>query len=126
LGFAALALKCFLQLLSAFPFIAAMAYGARNFIIAYLHLVLPGFISLISFGLVLHIKRDLLNKGFTMALQLFIFSLVTTESLLVLQAFSAYFNFALPHYQAWLFCFSCFFPLAAFLAWFLPVAKGLN
>jgi hypothetical protein len=126
LGFAALAFKCFLQLLSAFPFIADLAYGARNFIIAYLHLVLLGFISLFAFGLILHIKRELLNKGFTMALQLFIFSLVTTESLLVLQAFSSYFNFELPHYQAWLFSFSCFFPLAAFLAWFFPVAQRLN
>ncbi|MEN7546437.1 hypothetical protein AAG747_00870 [Rapidithrix thailandica] len=46
LAFAAFVLKTILQLLSAFPPIAQLAFSMRDFVIAYLHLVLIGVVSL--------------------------------------------------------------------------------
>ncbi len=48
--------KLVLQLLSSFPSIAELAYQNRNFIIAYLHLVLLGFVSVFIFGAILKLS----------------------------------------------------------------------
>jgi hypothetical protein len=107
--------KTVLQLLSAFPGIAQLAYQNRNFIIAYLHLVLLGFISLFVFVLLLKSKSlpdsPLLYKGILG----FVFAFVSTELLLVLQA-GGYLGF-LPNqiYLLLLFVLSICFPAGLFL-----------
>ena len=106
LALAAFVLKIVLQLLSAFPAVAYLAYQQRNFVIAYLHLVLLGFISLAVFGMTL--TR---NRWSTTGTALFLFSFVTTEMLLVLNASSGWLHFAMPYHLQLLFLCSITFPV---------------
>jgi hypothetical protein len=50
-AFAALLIKCVLQLLSGVPFLTELAYNSRDVVIAYLHLVLLGFVTALLFWL---------------------------------------------------------------------------
>jgi hypothetical protein len=102
--------KSVLQLLSTFPPIADLAYQNRNFIIAYLHLVLLGFISL--FVIVFLLSSKILPGSLLLynGIRCFGFAFLSTELLLVLQA-GGYLDF-LPSliYQRLLFALSIFFP----------------
>ena len=111
----AFVLKNILQLLSAFPVIAELAYQNRNFIIAYLHLVLVGFVSVFVLGAVLK-NSLLLNIRFPRGgFILFIFAFASTELLLVLQA-AGWLGFLSSHvYLQLVFGLSLFFP--ASLLW---------
>ena len=104
-SFIAFAVKIILQLFSALPSVALMAYQYRNFVIAYLHLVLLGFVSAFFFAQVFAFFKDV--KAVKLGLSFFVFSFVTTESLLVANAFSL----AIPYYTQLLLVFSFFFPL---------------
>ncbi len=104
-SFIAFAAKIILQLFSALPSVALMAYHYRNFVIAYLHLVLLGFISAFFFARVFAFFKDV--KAVKRGLSFFIFSFLTTESLLVANAFSL----VIPYYTQLLLVFSCFFPI---------------
>lgn len=80
----AFTLKVLLQATGAIPALAVTAYEVRNVVIAYLHLVLLGFISVAVFTEVLKgLKRQRL---FRCGVALFLFSFLTTEGLLLLQA----------------------------------------
>lgn len=109
LSLSALVLKSLLQVFSAFPAVAQLAYGQRNLVIAYLHLVLLGFVSVFVFSRLLP-----KNKSTMAGLGLFLFSFFTTESLLVLQATGASFFFSIPLYTEMLLGFSLFFPVGIF------------
>ena len=76
-------LKTVLQLFSAFPFFADMAYQRRNLVIAYLHLVLLGIVSLFVMAMVLRNGSRLFGKG----MLVFIVGFLLTEVLLVAGAF---------------------------------------
>ncbi len=104
-SFIAFAVKIVLQLFSALPSIALMAYQYRNFVIAYLHLVLLGFISTFFFAQVFAFLKDV--KAMKRGLSFFMFSFFTTELLLVANAFSL----AVPYYTQLLLVFSFFFPV---------------
>ena len=118
LSFFALAMKIGLQLLSAFPAIALMAYQNRNFVIAYLHLVLLGFISLFIFGIAL--RKNMVNR---IGVKAFLFSFITTELLLVINASSGLLHFDIPYFiQLLLFC-SLFFPVGVMLMLFSFVKR---
>jgi hypothetical protein len=104
-SFIAFAAKIILQLFSALPSVAFMAYQYRNFVIAYLHLVLLGFISAFFFAQVFAFFKDV--KAVKLGLSFFIFSFVTTELLLVANAFSL----AIPYFTQLLLVFSFFFPI---------------
>jgi hypothetical protein len=108
LSMGAFVVKNVLQLASAFPSVAALAYEHRNFVIAYLHLVLLGFVSLFAFGAILKACSALCSKGFKSGFLLFFVSFIITELLLVGQATGAVFNFPIPYYSFWLLLFSCF------------------
>ncbi|HEX2535419.1 MAG TPA: hypothetical protein VHK69_16855, partial [Chitinophagaceae bacterium] len=98
LAAAAFAAKLVLQAASAFPAVARLAYLQRNFVIAYLHLVLIGFVSLAVFALVLlhmPVRRSVLLSA---GLALFIGAFTATELLLVAQAF----GWMLPRYTEYL------------------------
>lgn len=105
-------LKLVLQLISAFPSIALLAYHNRNFVIAYLHLVLLGFISLFIFAAIFHQYNIQWNSQLKFVVVLFLFSFLATESLLVLQALGGVFSFSIPDYPLLMLCFSLFFPLS--------------
>lgn len=106
LSISAFAMKVVLQFASAFPQVAALAYEQRNFVIAYLHLVLLGFVSLFAFGGVIKhygIACTGLLKG---GLLLFLFALAATELLLILQGLLAYVYLPFLHYRALFLLFS--------------------
>ncbi|HYK55955.1 MAG TPA: hypothetical protein VEV15_05715 [Flavisolibacter sp.] len=104
-SFIAFAVKIVLQLFSALPSLALVAYQYRNFVIAYLHLVLLGFISTFFFAQVFAFLKDV--KAMKRGLSFFMFSFLTTELLLVANAFSL----AIPYYTQLLLVFSFFFPV---------------
>ena len=104
-SFVAFAAKIVLQLFSALPAVASMAYHYRNFVIAYLHLVLLGFVSAFFFAQVFAFFKDV--KAVKQGLFFFMFSFFSTELLLVANAFSL----AVPYYTQLLLVFSLFFPL---------------
>ena len=111
IAFIALFLKLVLQLLSAFPAIAAMAYQYRNFVIAYLHLVLLGFISVFAFAFIVKWYHMHWSRALKVGMALFFFSFCITESLLVMQALSGIKGFLIPNYPAVLLLCSIGFPL---------------
>ncbi|MFL5739144.1 MAG: hypothetical protein ACJ75B_02925 [Flavisolibacter sp.] len=112
LGMAAFVAKIILQTLSAIPAVADLAYQNRTFIIAYLHLVLLGFISLSGFSLMIRclLPTIILRIGIV----IFIFALFATESLLILQGMGSTIGSALFH-QWLLWSFTCLFPVSSFL-----------
>ena len=103
-----LCLKLFLQWLSALPVFNEWVHQ-RNVIVAYLHLVFLGCISMFVFFEVAASgrfgKRILTGVGF------FLISFVSTEILLVLPSFSV----SVPQYSRQLLIGSLFFPLGALL-----------
>ena len=105
-----LVLKNVLQLFSAVPAVALLAYHNRDFVIAYLHLVLLGFVSLYVF------ERTVQRNPYSRyGMAAFLLSFVTTETLLVLHAFSGLLRFDLPFYPLLLLLCSLFFPLGIVL-----------
>ncbi|MGZ3915126.1 MAG: hypothetical protein ACXVBN_00525 [Flavisolibacter sp.] len=111
--------KMILQFFSAFPGIAALAFHQRNFIIAYLHLVLLGFISGFIFFQVLYPFRN--ERGIRPGLALFYLSLISTELLLVANALSL----SIPYDTQWLAGLTFFFP--AGIAWMISgMTRGLQ
>jgi len=113
----AFVVKNVLQLLSAFPFIAQLAYQNRNFIIAYLHLVLLGFVSVFAFAAVLKSTSMSHSRLIYSGILFFLFAFVTTELLLVLQA-GGYLSVIQPAvYLQLVFGLSILFPLGLLLVW---------
>jgi hypothetical protein len=109
-----LCMKVTLQLMSGIPFIADLAYQHRNFIIAYLHTVLLGFISLFSFAFILHSNSAWVVR-FKPGIKLFIFSLVTTNGLLVMEALGECYHFYIPSFSILLLIATLFFPLSIWI-----------
>ena len=109
----ALLVKSLLQLLSALPFVAQLAYQNRNFVIAYLHLVLIGFISVFVFSVMA--RPTSFSRLFYNGILAFLFAFISTELILVLQA-AGYLEF-LPtqFYLRLLFSLSIFFPAGLLL-----------
>ena len=118
-SFLSFSLKIGLQLFSAWPALAIMAYHHRNLVIAYLHLVLLGFISVSFFAAAWASFRQV--KVIQYGLALFMVSFLFTESLLVAHALSV----TVPFYAQWLFGFSIFFPLGI-LAMNAGIRKNLR
>ena len=113
----AFVVKNVLQLLSAFPSIAELAYQNRNFIIAYLHLVLLGFVSVFVFAAILKSTTLSHNRLMYSGILFFLFAFITTELLLVLQA-GGYLSFIQSSIYLWLlFGLSSFFPVGLLLVW---------
>lgn len=105
LSFIAFVLKIILQVFSALPSVASLAYQHRNFVIAYLHLVLLGFISAFFFARIFTSLQEV--KAVKQGFSFFLFSFLTTELLLLANAFS----FSVPYYTQLLLVFTLFFPL---------------
>jgi len=82
--------KLILQAFSAFPGLGKLAFGFRPVIIAYLHLVMLGFISFFMIGFFIKEKLVYANTGtWHKGLFLFIAGVLLMEVLLLMQALSA-------------------------------------
>lgn len=114
LAVGAFVLKCVLQLASAAPLVARLAYQHRNFVIAYLHLVLLGFISLAAFAAILKAYHLQAGRVMKTALGGFLFALLVTEGLLVAQASGEVWNFAVPRFAGQMLVFSLLLPASLF------------
>ncbi len=125
LAMVAFSIKILLQLVSAFPGAASLAYNNRNFVIAYLHLVLLGFISLFAFGAVLKLYHLQVNNLIKWGLYCFSFAFVSTELLLISLPLGSIFKFYVPAYSLQLFLLSCLFPLSIALM-FGGITSRLN
>lgn len=96
-GVLAIGMQHVLMLLSAFPSLAALAF-ARNIVIAYLHMVLLGFVSVWIFFLALKCGFLRASQALKAAFILFLAAFVVTELVLVFQGVivnSAYWLFVL-------------------------------
>jgi len=106
----ALLIKVILQLASALPIVAELASHTRDFVIAYLHLVLLGFISCGCFALLLLKEKTMLTKLMTKAIYMFLGAFVTTEILVIIKGIP---SLQMPmQISGLLFGFSTLFPLS--------------
>ena len=110
-------LKNILQLASSFPEVADIAYRQRNFTIAYLHMVLLGFVTLFILGAI--IEKNLLpnHQRLRISTTLFILSFIVTEILLVVNACG--YNIAIGpfRFHALIFIASAPLPLSIAMIW---------
>ena len=113
LAMIAFTLKIVLQLLSSFPLIADMAVQYRTVIVAYLHLVLIGFVTFASFAFILKSVVRLNNASVHRAVLLFVTAFLATELLMVLPFVMDYFDVRLLFMNELLFFFSLFYPVSA-------------
>ena len=107
--------KNVLQAFSALPAIADLAYLHRNYIIAYLHLVLVGFISFGSLSLMLKSSDNHLKPLVKTGLVLFVITFIITETFLVLYAAGINIQIGGFSFQHSMFVTSLLFPLAILL-----------
>lgn len=110
-------LKNIFQLLSAIPAMADLAYSHRNLIIAYLHMVLLGFVSAFALAAILKGNELYIPIALKRGILLFAISFLFTELLLVLNAGGINMNFAKISYPQLLLLFSLFFAVSTFLVW---------
>ncbi len=100
--------KIFLQLISVFQQVALIAYRNKNFIIAYLHLVLIGFLSVFLIAFFIDKKMFCVARISKGGLFLFVLGFVVTEIFLVAQSTIAWANLPpIPFLNALLFVSSC-------------------
>lgn len=123
-GVAAFTIKIVLQLVSAIPLIAIMAYEHRNFVIAYLHLALLGSVSFFLFHFCFS-AFGLITRSINVGTFFFLLAFICTELLLVFFSVGSIFNFSLPNYNATMLSLSCLFP-AGLLLIILSIRKKLR
>jgi hypothetical protein len=109
--FSVLVIKCVLQLVSAVPYVAALVNTNRALIIAYLHMVLLGVVSLS--GLINIYRSHCCSKRLTVPLYGFLVAFITTEIVQIVIASSAFTGFYLPRANGMLLALSILFPLCA-------------
>ena len=110
-SFVSLALKLILQLFSALPAVATLAYNYRNFVIAYLHLVLLGCISLFLIGWSIKSFAVPVTKTLGTGMALFMIGFVCTELLLIATSLGGMINCTIPYYNLLLLGFSVLLPV---------------
>lgn len=101
---AAFILKNVLQLISALPPVAHLAFLQRGYIIAYLHLVLLGFISMYVFSAT--IKYLQIGKHIQKGMAFFLIGFIITELLLIGNPTFNYMHFTIPYFPELLLLFS--------------------
>lgn len=82
-------IKFILQLGSTIPSISTLAFGFRPIVIAYLHLILLGIITLFLFAHFIDSKLIELNKTTLTAIIIFVFGIVFNEFVLMIQGIAA-------------------------------------
>lgn len=105
-SFASLSLKIILQVFSAIPVVATLAYNYRNFVIAYLHLVLLGCISLFLLGWIIRSFNVAVTQTLKTGISLFVIAFIFTEFLLISFPLSIMMDYNLPLYSLLIFLLS--------------------
>ncbi|OAD90329.1 hypothetical protein A7A78_06615 [Aequorivita soesokkakensis] len=109
-------LKLVMQLFSAFPYIANLAFQLKDFVIGYLHLVFLGIVITTLLAFLNYFKLLRLPKSFV---SIFLLAFVTTESLIFYKAIA--FWISLPFFQHYYVCLailSCLFPISVGILFF--------
>ncbi|WP_187261879.1 hypothetical protein [Pontibacter beigongshangensis] len=120
-----LSVKLVMQMASAFPAVADLAYQVRYFIIGYLHLSLLGFASVFMLGFFLHQKLYRLGRYAKLGLSLLLLFFLITEALLFLQGTLLWLQLpALPDFNLIMFLMSIGMPAGLLLVFFSQ--KGLG
>lgn len=98
------ALKFFLQFLLVFPELATIVYGIRPIVIAFLHLVLLGIISLFMLYFIFGASQKILpiNRYVRLALIFFVIAVLVNELFLVLQGFFGFRRMVFSNINEWL------------------------
>ena len=110
---ALLALKILMQLFSAFPYIANLAFRLKDFVIGYLHMVFLGIVIMAMLAFLEYFKLIKLSKSF---LWIFFFAFISTELLIFYKAFALWLG--LPF-------FAEYYWLLAILSFAFPLAVGI-
>jgi len=85
----ALTIKFTLQLCSVIPFVSTLAFGFRSIVIAYLHLVLIGIISMFLITYAYTTKLLVVNKMTSIGISLFLASVIVYELALAIQGIAS-------------------------------------
>ncbi len=104
LSFSSLILKLILQLASAHPHIAHLAFDIRSFIIAYLHLVLIGVVTF--FLLAWYIEKQIIEFKSSFAIYLIVIGFVGSEIIMILSSSPRLLFFTVQSLSVILFLFS--------------------
>lgn len=106
----ALSIKFILQLGSVIPAVSKLAFGFRPIIIAYLHLVLLGVISvfLLTYLFTGKQQTELLNKASKYGLGTFVTGIYLTEIVLAVQGIASFAYFSIPLVNETLFALAIF------------------
>lgn len=114
--------KAYMQLMSAIPYYADLAYKLKDFVIGYLHLVFLGIIIPMMLVLLKYFKLIRWSGGF---LYLFYSIFAITELLIFYKAFALWLKFPLTaEYYYYLAYFSCLFPVAVGILLFNNISKA--
>ena len=92
----ALSVKLILQLGSTVPVLSTLAYGYRPIVIAYLHLISLGVITLFLLGYVMNEKMLPLHQKVNTGIMVFASGILLNELLLMVQGVAALFNTLVP------------------------------
>lgn len=109
-------LKIVMQVFSAFPYFANLAFQLKDFVIGYLHLVFLGIVITTMLAFLHYFKLIKLPKTF---IQIYIFAFVTTELLIFYKPMALWIG--LPFFQNYyllLTILSCAFPIAVGIIFF--------
>ncbi len=105
-----LTVKIVMQLFSAFPYIASLAYQLKDFVIGYLHLVFLGVVICTLLAFLNYFKLLIISKSF---LWLFLTAFFTTEILIFYHALALWLGLPLlQDYYIYLVFLSSLFPIA--------------
>lgn len=113
LALASYIIKILAQSLIVIPDLARVSYTIRNFIIAFIHLILIGVLSFLIFAIGLEIKFLRSNtKSFNIGMTIFITGFLLTEFILFVQGFMLWKTMGfIPYYYELIFLLSILLPL---------------
>lgn len=97
LAFLSGTLKFFLQFVSVIPSVSQYAFGFRPIVIAYLHLVLLGFVSLFLIGYFIQLGYLKISNRMWVGLLFFLFGILGNELVLMFQGLSFFGFWSPPH-----------------------------
>jgi hypothetical protein len=120
----ALTIKLLLQLGSTIPVLSHLAYGFRPIVIAYLHLVLLGVITLFIIGYVIADNYVVLNKKMYPGIFIFTAGVILNELVLTIQGIADLYYIAIPYTNEMLLAVAIIMLLGIFL-FTLSQRKGL-
>jgi len=111
-----LLVKLIMQVSSAFPYMANLAFQLKDFVIGYLHLVFLGVVITTMLAFLNYFKLLSIPKSF---LWLFLIAFVTTEILIFYKAIAIWLGLPFfPDYYIYLAFLSCLFPIAMWILFF--------